>query len=79
MSDPLLSCTGLRRTLRIGLVTSPGQVATRLDAGLAAAEGVEVERYDNLTDLRRAVRRFSVAAGVVVPPDADQRYCRCVP
>jgi ABC-2 type transport system permease protein len=59
--------------LRIGLVTSPGQVATRLDAGLAAAKGVEVERYDNLTDLRRAVRRFSVAAGVVVPPDADQR------
>ena len=75
------STFGGQSRLRVGLVV-PGQtggtgqtsaVAERLGRALESADGVEVKRFDDVDSLRRAVRRFTVSAGVVVPPDADQR------
>lgn len=63
---------GGQSRIRVGLVEEgSGDVATRLDDRLADADGVEVVRYDTADDLRRAVRRFTVEAGLVVPADAD--------
>ncbi|MDH5290091.1 MAG: ABC transporter permease [Acidimicrobiia bacterium] len=58
--------------IRVGLVVEQNSdIATRLEDRLADADGVEVVRYDTADELRRAVRRFSVEAGLVVPADAD--------
>jgi ABC-2 type transport system permease protein len=65
------STFGGQSRLRVGLVGAEGQVFQRLDQALDRADGVELERYDDVDELRRAVRRFTVAAGVVVPADAD--------
>lgn len=63
---------GGQSRIRVGLVEEgSGDVVTRLDDRLADAEGVEVVRYDTADELRRAVRRFTVEAGLVVPVDAD--------
>jgi len=48
-----------------------GEIASRLLAQLEGDRGLRVERYDDADALRRAVRRFAVAGGVVVPADAD--------
>ncbi|MDH4365024.1 MAG: ABC transporter permease, partial [Acidimicrobiia bacterium] len=58
--------------IRVGLVVEQNSdIATRLEDRLADADGVEVVRYDTADELRRAVRRFSAEAGLVVPADAD--------
>ncbi len=60
--------------IHVGLVAEGNSdVATRLHGRLAAADGVEVVRYGTADELRRAVRRFAVEAGLVVPADADTR------
>ncbi len=65
---------GGQSRIRVGLVEEgSGDVATRLDDRLADADGVEVVRYDTADELRQAVRRFTVEAGLVVPADADQQ------
>lgn len=65
---------GGQSRIRVGLVEEgSGDVATRLDDRLADADGVEVVRYDTADELRQAVRRFTVEAGMVVPVDADQQ------
>ena len=65
---------GGQSRIRVGLVTEgSSDVATRLDTRLAEADGIEVVRYDGVDDLRRAVRRFTVEAGLVVPADADNQ------
>ncbi len=45
-------------------------VTARLVTALEAAEGVRVHRYDDLEEARRAVRRYVIAAAVVVDVDA---------
>ncbi|MEZ5410060.1 MAG: ABC transporter permease [Acidimicrobiales bacterium] len=58
--------------IRVGLVVEQNNdIAARLEDRLAAADGVEVVRYRTADELRQAVRRFSVEAGLVVPADAD--------
>lgn len=59
--------------IRVGVVDPGGQAADRLEAALARADGIEVVRYDDVGSLQRAVRRFTVSAGLVVPADLDQR------
>jgi len=68
------STFGGQSRIRVGLVVEGGGgIATRLDERLADADGVEVVRYDDADELRRAIRRFTVEAGLVVPADAEAR------
>lgn len=68
------STFGGQSRIRVGLVVDgDGEIATRLDDRLTAADGLEVVRYDSADELRRAVRRFTVEAGLVVSADADAR------
>jgi len=68
------STFGGQSRIRVGLVVEGGGgIATRLEERLAAADGVEVVRYDDADELRRAIRRFTVEAGLVVPADAEAR------
>lgn len=64
---------GGQSRIRVGLVVEDGNsdIAARLEGRLAEADGVEVVRYDTADEMRQAVRRFTVEAGVVVPADAD--------
>lgn len=66
---------GGQSRIRVGLVIEDGvtgnTIAARLEDRLAEADGVEVVRYSTTDEMRRAVRRFTVEAGVVVPADAD--------
>ncbi len=69
---------GGQSRIRVGLVIEGGtstaeetSIAARLEDRLAEADGVEVVRYDTADELRQAVRRFAVEAGLVVPADAD--------
>jgi ABC-2 type transport system permease protein len=65
----------------IGLVNlDRGLLATRVAAALRSADGVHVRAYEDVEALRRAVRRQTVAAGLVLPRglDADLRAGRQV-
>jgi ABC-2 type transport system permease protein len=60
-------------TPRLGLVTGgTGPLTDRLVAGLEDAEGIRVERVDDAEDLRTAVERGELSAGLVVPGDYDR-------
>jgi ABC-2 type transport system permease protein len=52
-------------------VQDRGQLATDLRTELEQASDIEVSSYDNANELRTAVRRFEVSAGVVIPPGYD--------
>lgn len=63
---------GGQQRLDLGVVAPEGSAVTeRLLAALADGEGVRVHRYRDLESMRKAVRRFTVVGGVVVPVDAD--------
>ncbi len=64
---------GGQSRIRVGLVIEDrtSDIAARMDSRLVMADGIEVVRYDTADEMRRAVRRFTVEAGVVVPADAD--------
>jgi ABC-2 type transport system permease protein len=56
----------------IGLVSAErGPLAARVTGALRSAEGVRVRDYDDVEALRRAVRRQTVAAGVVLERGLD--------
>jgi ABC-2 type transport system permease protein len=60
-------------TPRLGLVTGgTGPLTDRLVAGLEDAGGIRVERVDDAEDLRTAVERGELSAGLVVPGDYDR-------
>jgi ABC-2 type transport system permease protein len=60
-------------TPRLGLVTGgTGPLSDRLVAGLEDAGGIRVERVDDAEDLRTAVERGELSAGLVVPGDYDR-------
>lgn len=51
--------------------SSPGTAARAIIDGIDAADGTGVQVYDTIDELRRAVRRRNVAAGLVLPADLD--------
>jgi ABC-2 type transport system permease protein len=53
------------------LRTSNGVVSTRLERALADTPGVAVHRYGGVEALRRAARRLTIDAGVVLDPALD--------
>jgi ABC-2 type transport system permease protein len=53
------------------VVQAPGPLAARVTAALREADGVGVRAYENVEALRRAVRRQTIAAGVVLPRGLD--------
>jgi ABC-2 type transport system permease protein len=56
----------------IGLVSAErGPLAARVAGALRSADGVRVRAYEDIEALRRAVRRQTVASGVVLPPGLD--------
>jgi ABC-2 type transport system permease protein len=56
----------------VGVVrTSGGAASTRLDAALRDTPGVAVHRYASVDALRRAARRLTIDAGVVLDPALD--------
>lgn len=59
---------------RLGLVVQgqPGPLADRLVAAFEGAEDLEADRMDSESDLRTAVERGAVSAGLVVPAGYDQ-------
>jgi ABC-2 type transport system permease protein len=66
---------GTAGELPIGVVRddSGSAFADAVEADLDAADAARVERYGSVDDLRSAVRRRTVALGVVFPADLDAR------
>lgn len=61
-------------SFEIGVVDlEGGPAASRLVAAVEGAPGATVRRYDDVAAVRRAVRRDSVDAGLVVPADYERR------
>jgi ABC-2 type transport system permease protein len=59
--------------IAIGLVGGgDGPVAAALVTSLEGADGLRVVRFDSIDGLRRAARRLTIAAGVVVPATLDR-------
>lgn len=58
----------------VGIVSvDRGPLAGRLATALERAQGVRLVTYDDVEELRRAVRRQAVLAGVVLPAGMDDR------
>ncbi len=53
-----------------------GTMAADLRDELEGADGVDVEEFDDAEAMRRAIRRFDLSGGVVVPADLDARLAR---
>ncbi len=63
--------------LEVGVVgVGGGTLAGELSDGLDRAEGIETRAYDDVSALRSAVRRQSIAVGIVIPEDFDARVAR---
>jgi ABC-2 type transport system permease protein len=59
--------------IAIGLVDGgDGPVAAALVTALERADGLHVVRFDSIDGLRRAARRLTIAAGIVVPATLDR-------
>jgi linearmycin/streptolysin S transport system permease protein len=57
---------------RVGVVAPEGALARELVSGLDALPSVDLTRFDHADELRRAVSRGRVEAGLVLPPDYDE-------
>lgn len=65
------------RTYVLGVADEDGgEVAADLVAALAEAPGAELRRYDDGADLRAAVRRTNVDAGLIVPAGFGESVAR---
>lgn len=64
---------GSQERLTVGLVIEgQGQLAEQIESALDEADGIELERFDDVESLRRAVRRNAVSTGVLLPADLDR-------
>lgn len=65
---------GGARNLPIGVVDNDGSdTARRFVDAIAADDGAEVKRYDDLTSLERDIRTSTLVAGVEIPPGFGDR------
>jgi ABC-2 type transport system permease protein len=68
---------GGQERAQVGLVRlDDGPLTVRVATALERADGIEVEVFDDVEAMRRAVRRQAVVAGVVLPAGTDARLRR---
>ena len=66
--------------LKVGIVVSgTGPLTSSLVDQLTRSPSLEVERFEDRDSLETAVRRDAVTAGIIVPPDYDERITRGEP